>query len=131
MLPLPGPHVEEAHDASTSLSTHSQATSETSLVNWGNSRPPLFGKARVRVSPALNAEEADDTTNSTTSGRYTPDVFISNGVAVEKASGEKIVEVEEDNSATNAGPIEVPFCVDHQPYIPLQSAKDALTRVCE
>ena len=131
VLPLAAPHNEEADDA-TSSPNASQATSQTSLGSSRNLKgPPLFGRARVRVSPALNTEEADDATNSTVSGRHTPDVFINDGVAVEKATGEKSVEVQEDSSTVNAAtaPIEVPHCVDHQPYIPLQSAQDALAKV--
>lgn len=77
-------------------------------------------------------EEPDDATNSVTSGRGTPDVFVSDtGVAVEEATGETINEPQEDavSSSTNAMAIEIPHSVEHQPYIPLASAQDALTRV--
>lgn len=58
-------------------------------------------------------------------------MFVSDaGVAVEEATGETINEPQEDASNTNAMAIEIPHSVEHQPYIPLASAQDALTRVC-
>ena len=74
------------------------------------------------MSPAAQTEEAEDATNSIASSRGTPNVFVSDGVAVEEATGEAVVEVKEESSA--------PYCVEHRPYIPLQSAQEALTRVC-
>lgn len=59
-------------------------------------------------------------------------MFVSDtGVAVEEATGETINELQEDavSSSTNAMAIEIPHSVEHQPYIPLASAQDALTRV--
>lgn len=83
------------------------------------------------MSSAPHIEEADDAASSITRGRDTPDVFIGGGVAtIEEATGEKVVELEDDNLATDAAArIEVPKCVEHQPYIPLQSAQAALSRV--
>ena len=102
----------------------SQPSSQTSLISSGTrSRPPLFGRSKGRVHPALPTEEADDATFSIASGRGTPDVFVSDGVAVEKATGETVNE-----SQGNHG-LEIPHSVEHQPYIPLTSAQDALARV--
>lgn len=108
---------------------NSLANSQTSLISSGTRS--LFGRSKGRVHPALMTEETDDATNSIASGRGTPDVFVSDtGVAVEKATGETINEPQEDASDTTAVAIEIPHSVEHQPYIPLVSAQDALARVC-
>jgi hypothetical protein len=63
-------------------------------------------------------------------------VFVSDtGLAVEEATGEMInVPQEPDHAAessnTNKMAIEIPHSVEHEPYIPLASAQDALIRVC-
>ncbi len=58
-------------------------------------------------------------------------MFVSDtGVAVEKATGEIINGPQEDVLDTTAMAIEIPHSVEHQPYIPLASAQDALARVC-
>ena len=58
------------------------------------------------------------------------DSFIGGGVAtIEEATGEKVVELEDENLAIDAAAIEVPKRVEHQPYIPLQSAQATLSRV--
>ena len=117
---------------------NSQPTSQTSLISSGaRSRSPrLFGRSKGRIYPAVETEEADDATNSATSERGgTPDVFISDtGLAVEATTGEMINKPQEaavETSSLNANKmaIEIPHSVEHEPYIPLASAQDALTRV--
>ena len=58
-------------------------------------------------------------------------MFVSDtGVAVEEATGETINEPQEDTLNANTMAIEIPHSVEHQPYIPLASAQDALAKVC-
>lgn len=58
-------------------------------------------------------------------------MFVSDtGLAVEAATGEMINEPPVDTSSNaNKMAIEIPHSVEHEPYIPLASAQDALTRV--
>ena len=61
-------------------------------------------------------------------------MFVSDtGLTVEAATGEMINELQEATVDTslnaNKMAIEIPHSVEHEPYIPLASAQDALTRV--
>ena len=80
----------------------------------------------MRVSPAPPTDEADCASSSVTSR---VDVFISDGVKVEETTGEQVVESMDDSTSSTVSRLEVPHCVEHQPYIPLQTAQMAIERV--
>ena len=56
-----------------------------------------------------------------------PDVFITDRVTVEEATGETVIEsVNEEDPVIR---LDVPHCVEHHPYIPLEMAQKAIARV--
>ena len=120
---------EPSYPVSTNSLVTSQTTSQTSLISSSGTRDhPLFGRSKVRVSPAATNEEVDGTSSSSVISRVdTPDVFINDRVTVEEATGETVMD--KDNPVISR--LEVPHCIEHHPYIPLETAQKAIARVKE